>query len=184
MNEKKAIGLVEFKSIAKGLIAADSIIKTANVEIIEATVLCPGKYIILIAGDISSVQSAVENGINNFSDNVIDSFILANVHDNVFPALNGTTPVNNLQALGIIETFSVASSIVAADTAAKAAVVELLEIRIARGMGGKSFVLMTGDVGAVTAAVSAGATSVKEDGFLVNTAIIPNPDPRLWEMTV
>jgi len=184
MNGKKAIGLVEFKSIARALVAADNMIKTADVEVIEATVLCPGKYILLISGDVSSVQSAVDKGVEDFAENVIDSFMLANVHDDVFPALNGTTPIDELQSLGIIETFSVASAIVAADAAAKAAVVKLLEIRIARGMGGKSFVLMTGDVGAVTVAVEAGAASIKEGGFLVSTAIIPNPDPKLWEMTV
>ncbi|MDK2903466.1 MAG: hypothetical protein PWQ93_1385 [Clostridiales bacterium] len=184
MNGKKAIGLVEFKSIAMGLVAADNMIKTANVDVIEATVLCPGKYILLISGDVGSIQSAVDRGVNDFAENVIDSFVLANVHDDVFPALNGATPIDDLESLGIIETFSVASAIVAADASAKAAAVELLEVRIARGMGGKSFVLMTGDVGAVTAAVEAGAASVKEDGFLVSTAVIPNPAPKLWEMTV
>ncbi|MBZ4666563.1 BMC domain-containing protein [Mahella sp.] len=77
MNGKKAIGLVEFKSIAMGLVAADNMIKTANVDVIEATVLCPGKYILLISGDVGSIQSAVDRGVNDFAENVIDSFVLA-----------------------------------------------------------------------------------------------------------
>jgi len=81
--------------------------------------------------------------------------------------------------LGIIECFSVASLIVAADTAAKAAGVELIEVRTAMGIGGKSFVTMTGDVSSVKAAVEAGVATLSEKGMLVEMAIIPSPHPHL-----
>ncbi len=180
---KRAIGLLEFNSIAKGILGADAMVKTARVELIQGMPVCPGKFIAMIAGDISSVNSAIEAGIKVSNVGVIDKFILANVDDAVFPALTGTVEINDndLEALGIIETFSVASAIVAADAVAKAAIVRLLEVRTARGMGGKSLVYFTGDVGAVQAALEVGERFAKEEGVLAGSALIPAPYKELWE---
>ena len=180
---KRAIGLLEFNSIAKGILGADAMVKTARVELIQGMPVCPGKFIAMIAGDISSVNSAVEAGIKVSNGGVIDKFVLANVDDAVFPALIGTTEISDddLEALGIIETFSVASAIVAADAVAKAAIVRLLEVRTARGMGGKSLVYFTGDVGAVQAALEVGERSAKEEGVLAGSALIPAPYKELWD---
>lgn len=175
----RAIGLVEFNSIAKGIEAADSMLKAAQVETLTCRTICPGKYISLIWGDVAAVQSAVSAGINKGMGSVVDEFVLPNVHPSVIPAINGTTQVSEIKSLGIIETFSLASLIVAADTAVKAAEVDLLEIRLGLAIGGKSFVTLTGDVGAVKAAVAAGAASAAEKGLLVNQVVIPSPHPNL-----
>ena len=84
-------------------------------------------------------------------------------------------------ALGIIETFSGASAIQAADAAIKAASVEILDLRISRGMGGKGFVMLTGHVGDVTASVEAGSRYAKEQGLLVGTSVIAAPHEELWK---
>ena len=179
--KKKSIGLLELRSISEGLQAADRMVKTASVELLQAMPVCPGKFVAIVAGDVSSVASAIEAGKNGAQDGVIDEFILANVHDAVFPAICGVSEISEKNALGIIETFSVAAAIVAADTAAKAAVVELIEVRTARGMGGKSVVYFTGDVGAVMAAVEAAKRQILDDGMLVNTEVIASPASELWE---
>lgn len=180
---KKAIGLLEFSSIAKGIVGTDAMVKTANVELLQGTSVCPGKFIAMVAGDISSVKSAVEAGIVAAKDGIIDRFVLANVDDALFPALIGAVDITDdeLEALGVIETFSVASAIVAADAVAKAAVVRLLEVRVARGMGGKALVFFTGDVGAVQAALEVGISSAKEEGSLADSAFIPSPYKELWK---
>lgn len=178
---KKSIGLLELRSISEGLQATDRMVKTANVELLQAMPMCPGKFIAIVAGDVSSVTSAIEAGKSGAYDGIIDEFILANVHDSVFPAICGTSEISRKDALGIVETFSVAAAIVAADAAAKAAMVELIEVRTARGMGGKSVVYFTGDVGAVMAAVEAAKRQVLEDGMLVNTEVIASPASELWE---
>jgi microcompartment protein CcmL/EutN len=177
---KKAIGLLEMKNITKGILAADAMLKAANVELVTAQPLCPGKYIVLVAGDVGAVQSAVRSGrASGGEDTVVDEFVLPNPHPDIFPALTGCTEVKTVRSLGIIETYSVASAIIAADTAAKAAAVDLLEVRLARGMGGKAVVSLTGDVGAVNAAVRAGSSAVQDSGFLVDRLVIAAPHQSL-----
>lgn len=181
---KKAVGLLEYRSVTRGMVCADTVVKAAGVELLQAATVCPGKFLVLIAGDVGSVQSAIESGTVIGEDVLIDQFILANVHDAVFPALNATSNVNPEGALGIIETFTAAAAVVAADIAAKTAQVELIEIRLARGLGGKSFVTFNGDVGSVTVAVEAVTKAFAEEGTLVDQAVIPNPHRELWQHLV
>jgi len=175
----QAIGLVEFNSIAKGIEAADAMLKTGRVETIMCRTICPGKYIALVSGDVAAVQSAVNAGINKGDSSVVDDFILPNVHPMVIPAISGAPSIPAVRALGIIETFSIASIIVAADKAAKAGDVVLLEIRIGIGIGGKAFVTLTGDVAAVKSAVEAGTATAVEKGLLVEDIVIPSPHKGL-----
>ncbi|HHV58377.1 MAG TPA: BMC domain-containing protein [Firmicutes bacterium] len=176
---KQALGLIEYKSIARGLAAADAMLKAGHVELIQATVLCPGKFIALVAGDVGAVQAAVERGFNFDPTFAIDRFVLPNVHPAIFPALTATTPVEPRGAFGVVETIDAASAVVAGDTAAKAGNVELLEIRLARGMGGKAFVFLCGELAAVEAAVRSAENRLAEEGVLVATAVIASPHPDL-----
>src|SRR5690554_5771846 len=177
---KRAVGLLEFNSIAAGIKTIDNVIKSADIELIQALSLCPGKYVAMFFGDTGSVQSAIEQGKKEADNFLVDSFILANAHDDLIPALHGSVEIKEYKALGIIETFSVASGIVAADTAAKTARISLIEIRTARGMAGKSIVLFTGDIGSVRMAVETAANNVALEGMLVNKEIIPSVHKDLW----
>ena len=176
----KAIGMVEYQTVSTGITATDLMIKTANVEILQSTVICPGKYITLIGGELSAIAAAIEAAKVQFGEKLTDSFVLGNPHQDIFPAIYGGAPVEDAKALGILETFSTPAIINAADVAAKTSDVSLLELRIARGMGGKSYLLLTGDVAAVTAAIEAACVKAGEDGLLVDSAVIPNPDKSLW----
>lgn len=171
----KAIGFVELISIAKGIEAADAMLKVAQVDILDAKPICPGKYIVLISGDVSAVENSVRAGKAIGGTQHVDDFVIPNVHPAVIRAISFASEVYELQALGVIESFSVASLIYAADAAVKAAEIELIEIRVGMGIGGKSFVTLTGDVGAVKAAMNVGTESVSEKGLLVDTALIPSP---------
>ena len=177
----QAIGLIELTSIAKGIETADAMIKSAQIDILEAKPICPGKYIVLVCGDVSAVDNSISVG-NEIGDHaVIDSFILPNIHPQVIKAISSASEVLELKALGVIETFSVAALIVSADTAAKAGQVDLIEIRIGMGIGGKSFVTLTGDVSSVTSSVEVGAASASEKGMLVESVVIPSPNKQLKE---
>ena len=175
----RAIGLIEFKTTPSGILAADTMVKTARVELLEAQTVCPGKYIALIAGELSAVRSAVDTAKAGFTDNYLDSFVLGNPHEDIFPALYGTSEVGQVEALGILETYDVASVIVAADAAAKTAIVRLVEIRVAKGMCGKSFFVLTGSVSAVEAAVGAAKKIIAEEGMYLDSSVIPRPDPQI-----
>lgn len=176
---KAAIGLLEIKNVTRGIQVADTMLKAANVELVLAQPFCPGKFIVMVSGDVGAVQSAVRAGKGLSAESVVDEFVLPNIHPSVFPALSGCTEIKELRALGMIESFSVASGITAADAAVKAAPVELVEIRLARGMGGKAVVLFTGDVGAVNAAIRAGTQAIADSGFLVDQMVIAAPHSGL-----
>ncbi|MGC9452138.1 MAG: BMC domain-containing protein [Oceanipulchritudo sp.] len=170
-----AIGLVETSSIARGILAADAIMKAADVQIIVNRTICPGKYMVLVGGGISPVTASVEAGVREAAHTCVDHFIIPNVHPEVFPAISGVAHLPRVKALGVIEGFSVASVIEAADRAVKAADVQLMTIHLAMAIGGKAFVTLTGDVAAVTAAVEAGARVISERGLLVEKVVIPSP---------
>lgn len=174
-----AIGVIELSSIAKGIELCDNMIKAATVKVLDSLPMCPGKYVIIIAGDIASVESSVAVASDKAKPYVLDSVLIPNIHEQVMHAVNGTTPQDHLEALGIVETFSVASCIRAADTAVKAAFVNLIEVRLSRGMGGKSYVTLTGTVGDVTAAVEAGAACARQEGLLVADTVIASPHEEL-----
>jgi len=76
-------------------------------------------------------------------------------------------------ALGLIETRGLVAAVEAADVMVKAASVEILG-RESIG-GGYVTVAVRGDVGAVKAAIDAGATAAKKTGELVSAHLIPRP---------
>lgn len=178
---KKAIGMVEYKTVSSGMRAADRMVKTAEVELVQADTVCPGKFLVLISGDLSAVKAAVEAAAAADGEQLIDRFVLGNPHDSIFGALYGANEVGEPDALGVLETFSAAAAIVAADTAAKTAMVELIELRLARGMCGKSYLLLTGEIAAVQAAIDRAKTGAGEDGMFLDSAVIPRPDMKLWQ---
>lgn len=177
--ELNSLGLVEMSSIAAGMEAADIMLKTSEVELILSRTICSGKYMVLIGGDVAAVQTAVETASQTIDYALIDTFVIPNVHKDIFPALSGHTDVKELQSLGILESFSVASLIEGADAAVKSASVQLLEIRLAMALGGKAFCTITGDVAAVQSAVDTGAKLISEKGLLVNKVVIAQPRKEL-----
>jgi len=179
--ERNSIGLVELSSIASGFQACDAMLKASYVELVLARSICSGKYIVLVKGDVAAVEASVESGCRAGYAAIVDSMIIPNLHESVFPALTGINKAETLDALGIIESFSVASLIEAADAAVKTAEVELIEIRLAMALGGKAFVSLTGSVAAVQSAVDAGAAIVAAKGLLTNKVVIARPRPELLD---
>ena len=174
-----SIGLLELNSIAIGIQTGDAMLKAAFVDLLRASTICPGKYIVLVYGSVDAVRASVKAGRECGGENVVDHLIIPNIHPSVIPAIAAATDVQVVNAVGVIETFSAASSIVAADLAAKAADVELIEVRLANGIGGKSFVVLTGEVAAVQASVAAGSAHPSEQGLLVKSVVIPSPHEDL-----
>jgi microcompartment protein CcmL/EutN len=183
MNEK-SIGLIELTSIAAGFQVADTMLKAGTVRLLLSRSICSGKYMVLIAGQTAAVESAVAAGAKAADGCLIDQFVIANVHPDVFLALGRTQPVQPEGALGILESFNVATLIQAADAAAKTADIVLLEIRLAMALGGKAFATMMGDVASVQAAVAAGRQVISDAGVLVNAVVIPRPHPDVYREVI
>jgi len=174
-----SLGLIELTSIAAGMQAVDIMLKTSEVELILSRTICSGKYIVLIGGEVAAVQSSVDAAVKGLDFAIIDTFVIPNVHPDIFPALSGHSNITELESLGIIESFSVASLIEGADAAVKSASVKIIEIRLAMALGGKAFCTITGEVAAVTSAVESGAKLISDRGLLVNKVVIAHPRKEL-----
>jgi len=182
MTSPKSIGAIELSSIGIGYQIQDEMLKAASVELLIARTICSGKYLIIIGGSVSDVEAAIQIGLENAREAIIDSLMLPNVHAGVFPALGQSVTLDGdvPGALGVIETFSGTSVLAAADVAAKSARVTLLRIHIAMALGGKGLLLMTGTVADVGAALAAAADEVRKRGLLVSEVLVSRPSHELF----
>lgn len=174
-----SIGLLELKSIPVGMEAADEMLKAADVNLLSATAACPGKYIIIISGKIGPVNSAVKAGIKTAGSFLLSQHTIHRVHEQLPEAILGLSDVSDVSSLGTIETISAVAAIRAGDIAAKASNVMLVEIRVARGLGGKGYLVFTGDISAVRSAVNACIAAMEQSGEICSHSVISSPHPQL-----
>jgi len=177
----ETIGFLELNSIAKGVEAADAILKAAETDLIFAKAGCPGKYYILFAGEVAAVSASLAAGAQIGGGHVVDQCLIPRVHPQVISAINMSVTPESTGAVGVMEYYSVTASIYGADAAVKAADVDLIDVRLGTGIGGKSFVVMTGDVAAVKASVEAGIHTENAEGMVVSSVVIPNPRKEIFE---
>lgn len=175
-----ALALIEFSSIATGINAADAMVKRAPIDLIRSGTVQPGKYLVLIGGQVADVEEALAAGILVGETCVVDSVYLPQVHPEVVEAIAGGRVRLSTDALGVIETTTVAASIQAADAGIKGAEVKLVEIRLADGLGGKGIVLFSGRVADVEVAVGL-AVRALGNNLLVKEIVIPQLHPEMWE---
>ncbi len=182
MTELDTIGLLELTSIGIAHQAQDAMLKAADVELLLARTICSGKYLIVVGGDVASVRASVDAGCALAEGALIEQRVIPRIHPSVFPAISMTVDLKpgECEALGVIETFSASSIIDAADAAAKSAHVTLFRVHLAMAIGGKGFMLFTGDVSSVEAAVQAGAAAAAAEGMLVSRVVIPRPRTELF----
>lgn len=175
-----SVAVYEFKSIAKGVQACDMALKTAGVQLISAEPICPGKFEMMIAGQLAQVEASGERLEKEFGEYIVDGIRLGRVDPTVVQALLGALPQPQPGALGIVETFTVASTVMAADSGVKAANVQIMELRVARGMAGKGFVSFTGEVADVRAAMDVAKQYAIKEGTFISESLIAAPHPELW----
>lgn len=175
-----AIGLLEFDSVAAGIAAADAMVKRAPIGDLVTGSVQPGRYLVLIAGDVASVEESMEAGRETSAESLIAEIVLRDVHQGVAAALRGERIPGPVEALGVIETGSVAPLLAAADAGLKGAAVDLLEVNVADGLGGKAYLLFGGTVSDVEAAVSIGTGRV-DVSELVGAVVIPQLHDELGD---
>lgn len=168
-----ALLLLEFDSIAIGIEAGDAMAKRSLLATLRAGTVQPGRYLVLAGGEVADVEEARAAGLAVGESCLVDDIFLPDVHPEVVTALVGTRRTESRDALGIIETRTVAATIGAADAGVKGADVMLIEIRMADGLGGKAYVLFTGEVSDVEAAVEQGVASLSRRQGLVARVVIP-----------
>jgi microcompartment protein CcmL/EutN len=167
-----AIGLLEFDSVAAGIRAGDAMVKRGPVAELIAGTVHPGKYLVLVGGDVADVEEALSAGRDAGGASIVDEVFLRDIHPDVLEAVRGARVPGAGEAIGVIETTTVASTIEASDAAVKGAAVYLMEINLADGLGGKGYALFCGTVSDVEAAVAIGVSRIPA-GFLVGSVVIP-----------
>ena len=168
-----ALLLLEFDSIAVGIEAGDAMAKRSLLGTLRAGTVQPGRYLVLACGEVADVEEAQAAGLLVGGECLVDEIFLPDVHSEVVTALVGARRTESRDALGIIETRTVAATIGAADAGVKGADVALIEIRLADGLGGKAYVLFSGEVSDVEAAVELGVASLSRRQGLVARVVIP-----------
>ncbi len=176
-----ALSLIEFGSIAAGIQAADAMVKRAPIDVIQAGTVQPGKYLVLVGGLTADVEESLAAGREVGRDAILDIVFLPQVHPAVVAALRGGRSPEASDALGVLETTSVAAAIRAADAGVKGAQVELVEVRLADGLGGKGIVLYSGLVADVEIAVALGVESLESPDQLLRQVVIPQLHEEMWE---
>ena len=174
----KSIGAIELRSISKGFEVADNMVKTANVEILFLKSICPGRFIVILAGDVGAVNSAIEEGRVVGKDYILDSFILNAVHEVIIAALKSRAKNEINQAIGIMETNSVCSGLEALDATLKGGDVNLIKLQLAFGIGGKLIYIISGGLSDVEYGMTI-ATEAIDNKRIVNISIIPSPDESI-----
>jgi len=178
--DEPAVAAIELLSIARGMRTADVMAKRAPVRILEAATICPGKFLVVVAGMTDPAREAYEAGLAFAGESVVDRLLLPNAHPQLMPAIAAASDLHEVDALGVVETFSATAGIVAADAACKKADVRLIELRLARGMAGKSFFTLTGTLAEVEASVAAAVDILQaESGLLLWSEVIARPHADL-----
>lgn len=177
-NFDPCIGMLEFSSVATGLEATDAILKFASVRILISRTVSPGKQFTLFTGPVEEVRSGLRAGREDRTDFLADELLLPQVHEDIFRVLEEKRSTESLErsekeALGIIETFTLAGAIEAADKAAKTGRITLLYLRLGLGLGGKSYFYFVGETSNTETALAAASEVAREDSRLVNSVFIP-----------
>lgn len=177
--DSPALGLLELESIAKGLVVADALVKKAEVKLYLSEPMSPGKYVLLFRGPVAEVEESFHAAVEIAGSTVLDKLMLTLVHRKLLAGLDGAFDVRAPEnALGIVETHTIASTLLAADTALKRAQVGLTHLHLAKGIGGKGWFTLTGVQHDVEAALEGAAASI-EQRLLVATEIIQRPHKDL-----
>lgn len=166
-----AVSLLEFSSIAKGIEAGDAMVKRAPLDVIRAGTVHPGKYLVLIGGLTADVEEAMQAGREVAGPSLVDVVFLPDVHPDVVASIGGTRREDAGEALGVIETPTVAATIDAADAGVKGARVTIRDLRLADDLGGKGYVLFGGEVAEVEAAVGHGVARAAATGEVIHVVI-------------
>jgi len=176
-----AIALIEFSSVAVGTRALDALLKKAPVRLERAGTVQPGKFVMLFAGAVAAVEESFAEACRLAADSLIDRVLLSDVHETVAAAVLGTRGNWRADTLGIIETPTMAAVIDAADAAVKGARVEVVEIRLGDGLGGRGLAHFCGEQADVEAAIHIGSERAARHGQEIRTTIIPRADETMLE---
>lgn len=175
-----ALLMLELESIAVGTEVVDAMVKRARVEVLRTGTVEPGKYVVLVCGQVAEVEECHAEALLRGAEELVDAVFLPDVDPQVHAAIEGRRQDSDGDALGIIESATVPAIVRAADRAAKIADVQVIEIRLADDLGGKGVIHLTGKLEDVQSAVEAGVAAARESTS-ARSVVIPAQHPELQQ---
>ena len=179
MKTRDALALIELDSIPVGILTADAMLKEAPIAVLKSGTVHNGKYLILIGGSVASVGMAFAKGMSKGQEHLIDAVFLPDIHESVYQACLGKRLTCGSEALSVMEVSTVAAILQSSDAAMKGAEVELVELRLADDLGGKSIAIYAGKVEDVEMAMNISEKTVENSENILSQSIIPRIDSEL-----
>lgn len=173
------VAVIEFKSISRGMLVTDEILKASQVRLLLATALCPGKYLTIVSGDVAAVEKSVSVADRLGGRHVYSSYVVSGIGNEIMDAISGKYVPEINDSIAIIESQNMANIINAADISIDSAEVDIVELRLGKGCGVNSFYIITGKLEAVKEAAGNAAGFLSENGSLLAYRIIAKPDRDL-----
>lgn len=172
------IGAVELTSIARGYRVADRMVKKAPITVLDARAMCPGKFLIVVAGAVGPVEEAMSEARREAGESLFGDLLIANLSRGIIAAINREVTAAAGETVGILESFSGVAVIDAADQAVKTADVVVESIDLLDGIGGKAFLVVSGGLTDVEAALEAAERRIPP-GMRVAAEILPQFSPEI-----
>lgn len=180
-NKKRhgAMALLEFNTIAIGVLASDLMVKKSPIALLRCGTIHPGRYLILIGGSVASTQEAYAAGMElGESEGALnDSVFLGDVHPYLHDAVLGKRRDLTGDALAVVETHSSPALLAAVDAAIKSTPVKLSEVRLGDDLGGHALSFLSGNLSDVEVALD--ICSERAGDQLLARTLLPRLDPGL-----
>ncbi len=171
--------LIELSSIAQGYLVLNECLKASPVQIIEASALTPGKFMVFLKGSLKDIEKSQEVALRLTVDHILDSTILPNLDPNILEALYGLSKVEaQKDGVVVLETSGLSSMLLGLHQAKAQKAISVIEVRPGRGIGGKSTAFFTGNQKDMHDALDIFTRAVKPKGAWINGQLIPNPHPE------
>ena len=179
-KKESNLAVVEFKSIARGIYTTDAMLKAAEVNLVLATTLCPGKYLTIVEGETSAVESSLKIADEIGGRHVFSSEAVNAISVKVIDAINGRLQSSADGAIAIIESMQMAHLICSADEVVDAVDIEFVDFRLSRGCGVNGFYIFSGELSSVNEGAKAASQYLMNKGALLAFRVISGPDIEVW----
>ncbi|WP_032120541.1 BMC domain-containing protein [Clostridium amazonitimonense] len=175
---KKALGILEFSSISKGIEVSDVLLKASFVEVEILKHICPGKFLTIISGETEEVKEAIEKAKGEEEKKLVEGTVITNASYEMLNALKKRPTIINFNAIGIMEFNTMASALIALDIALKSSDVQLVKLVLGNGIAGKAYFIINGSVSSVEEGIGASKAHVSPNK-IIHSAVIPSPSEFL-----
>jgi microcompartment protein CcmL/EutN len=179
MKKYPAVCIIETTSVSSGLQCTDAMLKKSPVTILKSGTVHPGKFLTLLGGSVASVEEAYQIGLRLAAENMRDHVFLPDIHESVMDTILGARTHCSEEAIGVFETKTLCATVKAADKAVKGMKIDLVELRYSDDLGGRAFVIYTGRIEEVNAALDISVQSMENVKNFYQKTLIPRPDENL-----